>query len=38
MKFTILYRIGTALKDWAEKRTGHPILKGIAYRIRGHKA
>jgi len=35
MKFTLLWRIGTALKDFAE-RTSHPILKGIAYRIRGH--
>ncbi len=37
MKFKLLYRIGTALKDWAEK-TNRPILKGIAYRIRGHRA
>ncbi len=37
MKFKLLWRIGTALKDWAEKNS-HPIFKGIGYRIRGHRA
>ena len=38
MKFTLLYRIGTALKDWAEKRKGHPVIKGIGYRVRGFRS
>jgi hypothetical protein len=35
MKFKLSYRIGTRLKDLAE-RIKCPALKGIAYRIRGH--
>lgn len=35
MKKSILWRIGTALKDWAESH-GYKFLKGIGYRLRGH--
>ena len=37
MKFTLLYRIGTALKDWAERK-GNPVIQGIGYRIRGFRS
>lgn len=36
MKRSIIWKLGTALKDWAE-RTNHPVIKGIAYRLRGVK-
>lgn len=36
MKKSIFWKIGTVLKDWAEK-TKHPILKGIGYRLRRKK-
>lgn len=31
----IIWIIATNIKDWAE-RTGHPVIKGMAYRLRGH--
>lgn len=37
MKKKLFWKIGTALKDWAE-RTNHSVIKGIGYRLRGHAA
>jgi len=36
MKKSITWKLFTRLKGWAEKKK-HPVLKGIAYRLRGVK-